>query len=193
MGYGIGTMVAFSGEVNDPESGPDAFTEKSPSMNPDLKGRDIKEAFATDEFQILLVANKFQTGFDQPLLCAMYIDRRLAGVQAVQTLSRLNRAYRKDGIVKDTTYVLDFSDSADEVLKAFGQYHGEAELENVTDPNVIFDLRAKLDAAGHYDDFQIERVVKVELDPKSKQSDLQRGIDPVAKKIVTSTRPRSRG
>jgi hypothetical protein len=80
--------VAFSGEVNDKESGPDAFTENSKTLNPNLKGRDIREAFATEEYQILLVANKFQTGFDQPLLCGMYVDKRLGGIQAVQTLSR---------------------------------------------------------------------------------------------------------
>ncbi|HWE20729.1 MAG TPA: type I restriction endonuclease subunit R, partial [Hyphomicrobiaceae bacterium] len=88
-GYRIGTLVAFSGEVNDKESGEDPFSETSRSMNPNLRGRDIREAFKDDENQILLVANKFQTGFDQPLLCGMYIDRRLAGIQAVQTLSRL--------------------------------------------------------------------------------------------------------
>ena len=84
-GYGIGTLVAFSGEVKDTESGPDPFTETSQTLNPNLRGRDIREAFNTDEFQILLVANKFQTGFDQPLLCGMYVDKRLAGIQAVQT------------------------------------------------------------------------------------------------------------
>jgi type I restriction enzyme R subunit len=103
-GYKIGTLVAFSGEVNDKESGPDGFTENSPALNPNLKGRDIREAFKGDEYQILLVANKFQTGFDQPLLCGMYVDKRLAGIQAVQTLSRLNRAWPG----KDTTYVVDF-------------------------------------------------------------------------------------
>jgi len=81
--YGIGTLVAFSGEVNDKESGSDPFTETSKRLNPDLRGRDMREAFATEEYQILLVANKFQTGFDQPLLCGMYVDKRLAGVQAV--------------------------------------------------------------------------------------------------------------
>lgn len=182
--YSIGTMVAFSGEVKDKDSGASPFTERSKEMNSHLKGRDIKEAFGTDDFHILLVANKFQTGFDQPLLCAMYVDRRLAGVQAVQTLSRLNRAYKRDGVEKDTTYVLDFSDSRDEVLKAFGQYHGKAELEDVTDPNVILNLRAKLDGASLYDDYEIDRVVKVELDPKSKQSDLQRAIDPVGDRVV---------
>ena len=104
QGYKFATLVAFSGEINDPQSGPDPFTETSKTLNPNLRGRDIREAFNTDEYQILLVANKFQTGFDQPLLCGMYVDKRLAGIQAVQTLSRLNRAHHG----KDTTYVLDF-------------------------------------------------------------------------------------
>ena len=84
--------MAFSGEVKDTESGPDPFTETSHALNPNLRGRDIRKAFDTEEYQILLVANKFQTGFDQPLLCGMYVDKRLAGIQAVQTLSRRNRA-----------------------------------------------------------------------------------------------------
>jgi type I site-specific restriction-modification system R (restriction) subunit len=67
-------LVAFSGEVSDKESDPDSFTEHSHALNPNLKGRDIREAFKGDEYQILLVANKFQTGFDQPLLCGMYVD-----------------------------------------------------------------------------------------------------------------------
>lgn len=111
--YTIRTLVAFSGDVNDKESGPDPFNEGSVTLNPNLRGRDIREAFGTDEYQILLVANKFQTGFDQPLLCGMYVDKRLAGIQAVQTLSRLNRAY----IGKETTYVLDFVNDPAEVLK----------------------------------------------------------------------------
>ena len=80
------------------------FTETSKTLNPNLRGRDIREAFDTDEYQILLVANKFQTGFDQPLLCGMYVDKRLAGIQAVQTLSRLNRSYADTFGKKDTTY-----------------------------------------------------------------------------------------
>src|SRR5439155_11141800 len=87
-GYAIRTLVAFSGEVRDLESGPDPFTENSTTLNPNLRGRDIRKAFEPGEYQILLVANKFQTGFDQPLLCGMYVDKRLAGIQAVQTLSR---------------------------------------------------------------------------------------------------------
>ena len=180
-GYSLGTLVAFSGEVDDKESGPEPFTETGKAMNPTLKGRDVAKAFDTPNFQIMLVANKFQTGFDQPLLCAMYVDRRLAGVQAVQTLSRMNRAYPG----KDTTYVLDFSDSSDEVLKAFSQYYGEAMLEAVTDPNLVYDLRAKLDGAGHYDDFEVERVVKADLNPNAKQSDLIAAVEPVAKRLMS--------
>lgn len=177
-GYPLGTLVAFSGEVDDKESGPDAFTENSPALNPGLKGRDIREAFKGDEYRILLVANKFQTGFDQPLLCGMYVDKRLAGIQAVQTLSRLNRAHPG----KDTTYVLDFVNNADEVLEAFRMYHTTAELVTTTDPNLVYNLRAKLDAAGHYDDPEVERVVQAEL-KGVKQSDLVAAITPVVDRL----------
>lgn len=180
-GYAIGTLVAFSGEVKDPDSGPDPFTENSQSLNPNLRGRGIREAFDTNEFQILLVANKFQTGFDQPLLCGMYVDKRLAGIQAVQTLSRLNRAHPG----KDTTYVLDFVNDAEDVLAAFKMYYTTAELADVTDPNLVFNLRAKLDAAGHYDNFEVERVVAVELDPHAKQSDLVKAVEPVVNRLHT--------
>lgn len=183
-GYSLGTLAAFSGEVRDRESGPEPFTETNQTVNPDLKGQELKEVFDTDDFHILLVANKFQTGFDQPLLSAMYVDRRLAGVQAVQTLSRLNRAYKSGAIKKDTTFVLDFSDSSDEVLQAFSQYYGKAELEAVTDPELIFDLKAKLDDTGHYDDYEIDRVVEIEMDPTSQQGDLSKAIEPVAKRLL---------
>ena len=178
-GYPLGTLVAFSGEVNDKESGPDAFSENSLAMNPKLKGRDIREAFKGDEYQILLVANKFQTGFDQPLLCGMYVDKRLAGIQAVQTLSRLNRAYPG----KDTTFVLDFVNEAGDVLAAFKTYHTTAELETTTDPNLVFNLRAKLDAAGHYDDPEVDRVVEAEL-KGVKQSELVAAISPVVDRLA---------
>ncbi len=179
-GYKIGTLVAFSGEVNDKASGPDGFTENSHALNPNLKGRDIREAFKGDEYQILLVANKFQTGFDQPLLCGMYVDKRLAGIQAVQTLSRLNRAWPG----KDTTYVLDFVNDSEEVLAAFKTYYTTAELSATTDPNLVFNLRAKLDAAGHYDDFEVDRVVAVELNPNARQSDLIAALEPVQDRVM---------
>ena len=183
-GYQLGTLVAFSGEVNDPQSLPEAVTENSAKLNPGLRGRDMREAFATEEYQILLVANKFQTGFDQPLLCGMYVDKRLAGIQAVQTLSRLNRAYSGPFGVKDTTYILDFVNEPDEVLAAFKVYYETAELAGVTDPNLVYDLRSKLDASGHYDDFEVERVVLVELNPKATQSMLVAAIDPVADRLL---------
>ena len=179
-GYPMRTIVAFSGEVNDKASGPDAFTENSETLNPNLKGRDIREAFKGEEYQILLVANKFQTGFDQPLLCGMYVDKRLAGIQAVQTLSRLNRAHPG----KDTTYVLDFVNDTADVLAAFKAYYTTAELANTTDPNLVFNLRAKLDAAGHYDDFEVDRVVAVEMNPKSKQGDLVAALTPVVDRLM---------
>ena len=178
--YVIGTLVAFSGDVNDKDSGAEPFNENSKALNPGLKGRDIREAFKGDEYRILLVANKFQTGFDQPLLCGMYVDKRLAGIQAVQTLSRLNRAFPG----KDTTYVLDFVNDTAEVLAAFKTYYTTAELSATTDPNLVFNLRAKLDAAGHYDDFEVDRVVKVELNPNAKQSELVVALEPVQDRIM---------
>ncbi|MDD4964853.1 MAG: DEAD/DEAH box helicase family protein [Gallionella sp.] len=180
QGYKIGTLVAFSGEINDVESHPDPLTETSRVLNTHLGGRDIREAFATDEYQILLVANKFQTGFDQPLLCGMYVDKRLAGVQAVQTLSRLNRAYPG----KDTTYVLDFVNDPNEVLSAFKTYFETAELNGVTDPNLVYDLRAKLDATGHYDDNEVNRVVNVEMNPNASQAELSAALEPVADRLL---------
>jgi type I restriction enzyme, R subunit len=179
-GYSIRTLVAFSGEVTDEESGPEPFTERSAALNPGLKRRDIRDAFATDEYQILLVANKYQTGFDQPLLCGMYVDKRLAGIHAVQTLSRLNRAFPG----KDTTYVLDFVNDAVEVLEAFRAYYSTAELTGVTDPHLVYDLRAKLDAAGYYDNFEVERVVQVEFNPTATQGQLVAAIAPVEDRLM---------
>lgn len=178
--YPIGTLVAFSGEVNDKESGLDPFTESCKELNPNLRGRDLRKAFGGQEYQILLVANKFQTGFDQPLLCGMYVDKRLAGIQAVQTLSRLNRA--NPG--KDTTYILDFVNEPDEVLAAFKIYYDIAELAGVTDPNLVYDLRAKLDATGYYDANEVERVVTVELNPKASQGELSAALEPVADRLL---------
>jgi type I restriction enzyme R subunit len=179
-GYTIGTMVAFSGEVNDKESGPEPFSENNTTLNPYLNGREIRKAFEGNDYQILLVANKFQTGFDQPLLCGMYVDRRLAGIQAVQTLSRLNRAY--DG--KTETYVVDFVNDPEEVLAAFKTYYATAELSAATNPNIVYDLRAKLDAAGHYDDFEVDRVVAVELKPDATQGELLKALEPVVDRLM---------
>lgn len=177
--YALGVLAAFSGEINDPESYPEPVTEHSKLLNPGLKG-DIREAFKAPEYHLLLVANKFQTGFDQPLLCGMYVDKKLGGIQAVQTLSRLNRAHPG----KDTTYILDFVNEADDILAAFKTYYETAQLEAATDPNLVFDLRAKLDASGHYDSFEVDRVAQVELDPKGTQAQLNAAIAPVADRLL---------
>ena len=178
-GYPLGTLVAFSGDVDDKESGPDPFNEKSSSLNPGLKS-DIREAFKGEDYQILLVANKFQTGFDQPLLCGMYVDRKLSGIQAVQTLSRLNRC----SAGKETTYVVDFANEPNDILTAFKAYYQTAELAEATDPNLILNLKAKLDSQNHYDEYQVDLVVKVLMDPSSKQSDLIGALEPVAQKLM---------
>ncbi|CAJ7978018.1 HsdR family type I site-specific deoxyribonuclease [Burkholderia pseudomallei] len=178
--YPLGVLVAFSGEIDDPESYPAPVTEASKELNPGLNGRDIRDAFAEPEYHLLLVANKFQTGFDQPLLCGMYVDKMLGGIQAVQTLSRLNRAHPG----KDTTYILDFVNEAGDILKAFKTYYETAELEATTDPHHVYDLRAKLDAAGYYDDFEVDRVARVEFDPKGTQAQLQAAIAPVTDRLL---------
>jgi len=178
--YPLGVLVAFSGEVNDTESFPDAVTEASEALNPGLRGRDIREVFKGADYHVLLVANKFQTGFDQPLLCGMYVDKMLGGIQAVQTLSRLNRAHPG----KDTTYVLDFVNEPAEILTAFKTYYETAEMEAVTDPHLVYDLRAKLDATGFYDDYEVDRVAKVDLDPNGTQKQLDAAIAPVADRLL---------
>jgi type I restriction enzyme R subunit len=149
----IAALVAFSGEVTDLESSVDKATETS--MNPGLKGRDLRDAFATDEYQVMLVANKFQTGFDQPLLVAMYVDKRLSGVAAVQTLSRLNRVAPG----KDQTFVLDFANAAQDIVEAFEPYYEATTLADVTDPNIVHVTMAKLDAATIYHDSEVNGLV----------------------------------
>ncbi|WP_373980675.1 DEAD/DEAH box helicase family protein [Achromobacter sp. JD417] len=178
--YPLGVLVAFSGEVSDTESFPDPVTETSELLNPGLRGRDIREVFKGQDYHLLLVANKFQTGFDQPLLCGMYVDKMLGGIQAVQTLSRLNRAHPG----KDTTYVLDFVNEPGDILKAFKTYYETAELEAVTDPHLVYDLRAKLDASGCYDDYEVDRVAQVDLDPNGTQKQLDAAIAPVADRLL---------
>ena len=162
-GYkGINAMVAFSGEVtfndNDPDSSAlvgDKFTEHS--LNPNLKGRDMRKAFDSDDYQVMLVANKFQTGFDQPKLCAMYVDKKLGGVDCVQTLSRLNRTYA--GKAESGTFVLDFFNDPDDILAAFKPYYKNATLEDVSDPDSVFDLSDKLRVSGIFSWNEVEQFV----------------------------------
>ena len=170
-GYGIGTLVAFSGDVLDLDSGPDAFTEGN--MN-DARSKDIRQEFDTDDYSILLVANKFQTGFDQPKLVAMYVDKKLSGVTAVQTLSRLNRTYKG----KEETFILDFVNSGDDILKAFRTYYKKAELADVSDPNLIHDLQQKLDDYRIYQDSELNAFALAYFDSKGTQKALQAAVAP---------------
>lgn len=145
----LAALVAFSGEVQFSADDPNCealvgekFTESG--MNPGLKGRDMRKAFDSGEYHIMIVAKKFQTGFDQPKLCAMYVDKKLGGLECVQTLSRLNRVHPG----KEDTYVLDFFNEPSDVLEAFQEYFETATLLDVSDPNLIWDIYEKLRATG---------------------------------------------
>ncbi len=156
----IYAMVAFSGEVEFDDKDPNVeglmgekFTENT--MNPNLKGRELRKAFDSDDYQVMIVANKFQTGFDQPKLCAMYVDKKLGGVECVQTLSRLNRTY--PGKAETSTFVLDFFNEPEDILESFQPYYQTAELADVSDPDLIFDLFDKLRSAGIFTWQEVEQ------------------------------------
>ncbi len=114
--------MAFSGTVQDDKLADVTYTEEK--MNLGIREKELPEKFATQEYQVLLVAEKFQTGFDQPLLHTMFVDKRLAGIQAVQTLSRLNRIHP----LKEDTFVLDFVNDREEIREAFKTYYEGAEM-----------------------------------------------------------------
>lgn len=127
----VKSLVAFSGEITLKEFGDKKFTEVG--MNNGIKESELPEKFNTEEYQVLLVAEKYQTGFDQPLLHSMYVDKRLAGIQAVQTLSRLNRTTRG----KTDTFVLDFVNEPDEIYAAFKPYYETTPKGDDTDPQQL--------------------------------------------------------
>ncbi|AKU91179.1 type I restriction endonuclease subunit R [Vulgatibacter incomptus] len=168
-GYGdIGVLVAFSGIVKDPASDLE-FTE--PGMNVDKVGKHISEAglpgaFDGDDFQILLVANKYQTGFDQPLLHTMYVDKRLSGVQAVQTLSRLNRTAPG----KQDTFVLDFVNDTEEIQQSFQPYYEATTVAESAEPQQLYDLAHRLEGAQVFWLSEVEAFCKVFFSPREKQS-----------------------
>lgn len=137
-------LVAFSGEVELNDL-PGPFTEGN--MN-ELQGADIPEAFDTKEYQVLIVAEKYQTGFDQPLLCAMYVDKKLENLAAVQALSRLNRTYDGPFGTKERVFVLDFVNDTEQIKEAFLPYYQGAEIDTPTDPNSVYDLKQKIDDYG---------------------------------------------
>ncbi|MEZ9860074.1 type I restriction endonuclease subunit R [Vibrio splendidus] len=162
----VNAMVAFSGEVNDPDFPDQPFTENN--MNPNLRGRDMRKAFDTADYQVMLVANKFQTGFDQPKLVAMYVDKPLKGVECIQTLSRLNRTCKG----KDKTFVLDFVNDPEEILAEFKVYFQTAELAGVSDPNIVYDLMKKLNQVGIYQWFEVEAFVDAYNNKQANQAKL---------------------
>lgn len=134
----IKALVAFSGTVL-LDGVPPEYTEVG--MN-GFGEKELPEKFATAEYQILLVAEKYQTGYDEPLLHSMYVDKRLDGVKAVQTLSRLNRICPG----KEDTFILDFVNKREDILAAFQPYYEQTQLSEVTDPNKLYDLKTKLDS-----------------------------------------------
>lgn len=156
-GYGdLKALVAFSGDLKHngetyTEAELNGFSETElPSrfdgVRPD--GTPFPE-----QYQILIVAEKYQTGFDQPKLCAMYLDRKLAGLQAVQTLSRLNRTMAG----KERTFILDFQNSIEDIQNAFRPYYEQTALEAISDPNQVYDLEGRLMKFGYLDKKEIER------------------------------------
>ena len=163
-GYAIKTLVAFSGTVEDDELAGVTYTE--PGMNHGISEKELPEKFAMQEYQVLLVAEKYQTGFDQPLLHTMFVDKRLAGIQAVQTLSRLNRIHP----LKEDTFVLDFVNDREEIREAFKTYYEGAEMGEEVDPARMYEIKGELDASGIYLDEEVERFSAVYFTPKRRQS-----------------------
>ncbi|MGH7496540.1 MAG: type I restriction endonuclease subunit R [bacterium] len=178
----IHTLVAFSGRVKDPETSLD-YTE--PGMNIDvvsskpISESQLPERFESSDYQVLLVANKYQTGFDQPLLHTMYVDKRLDGVQAVQTLSRLNRMIPG----KDAPFVLDFVNEAEDVYRAFKPYYDTTSLQEASDPSKLETLKHELDQEQVYHWSEVEAFAKIFYKPAEQQraadhAHLQRHLQP---------------
>ncbi|MCK1284093.1 type I restriction endonuclease subunit R [Bradyrhizobium sp. 44] len=163
-GYAIKSLVAFSGVVTDDKLKDVTYTEEG--MNLGIREKELPEVFATQEYQVLLVAEKYQTGFDQPLLHTMYVDRRLAGIQAVQTLSRLNRIHP----LKEDTFVLDFVNDRDEIREAFKTYYEGAEVGEDVDPARMYEIKSELDTDGIYVAADVERFCAVYFKPRQRQS-----------------------
>jgi type I restriction enzyme R subunit len=165
-GYAIKSLVAFSGTVQDDKLPGVTYTEVG--MNNGISEKEVPERFAGQEFQVLLVAEKYQTGFDQPLLHTMFVDKRLAGIQAVQTLSRLNRTHP----LKEGTFILDFVNDREEIRSAFKTYYEGAEIGEQVDPGRMYAIKGELDASGIYLREEVERFNEVYFKPKQRQSAL---------------------
>ena len=162
--YPIRTLVAFSGVVTDENAPNKQYTEEG--MNNGIREKDLPDKFATGEYQVLLVAEKYQTGFDQPLLHTMYVDKRLAGIQAVQTLSRLNRRHP----LKEDTFILDFVNDRQEIQEAFKQFYEGAILGEEVEPARLYEIKAELDSSGIYTFEEVDRFCTVFFKPKERQN-----------------------
>ncbi|RIE17397.1 type I restriction endonuclease subunit R [Candidatus Cryosericum septentrionale] len=182
----IEILIAFSGSITDPDSngGPE-YGETG--MNKDHRGHRVSEAQTKqvfhDEGNILVVAEKYQTGFDEPLLHTMIVDKKLRDVKAVQTLSRLNRIYPPD---KKDTFILDFVNTTDDIQKAFQPYYQETVLSEEINVDLIYRTQKQLREFGVYDDGNIETVSAIYFDPGdrhvgSNQSRISNALLPVAK------------
>lgn len=163
-GYPIKSLVAFSGTVLDDKFPGLSYTEEG--MNNGVREKELPEKFATPEYQVLLVAEKYQTGYDQPLLHTMYVDKRLAGIQAVQSLSRLNRTHP----LKEDTFVLDFVNDREEIREAFKSYYEGAEMGEEVDPALMYQIKGELDASGIYLSEEVQRFCGVYFKPSQRQS-----------------------
>lgn len=172
-------LVAFSGTVTDDETGED-YTENN--LN-NLEGKiSIPEALKLPPYRILIVANKFQTGFDEPLLHTMFVDKKLGGTSTVQTLSRLNRTMRG----KDSTMVLDFVNDPEEVQADFQQYYGINYIDegNLTDPNVLYDVLNKIEGYNVYYKYELEAFAKIFFETKDGYEALQPILNEVRDRFV---------
>jgi type I restriction enzyme, R subunit len=163
-GYPIKSLVAFSGIVEDDKVAEKTYTEVA--MNDGLKEKELPETFAKPDYRILLVAEKYQTGFDQPLLHTMYVDKRLAGIQAVQTLSRLNRTHP----LKEDTFVLDFVNDPGEIQEAFRQYYDGSVMGEQVAPEKLYLVKDELDASGVYFQAEVDEFSRIFFAPKRRQS-----------------------
>ena len=163
-GYAIKTLVAFSGTVIDDKVPEKTYTEEG--MNKGIREKQLPEKFATAEYQVLLVAEKYQTGFDQPLLHTMYVDKRLAGIQAVQALSRLNRTHP----LKEETFILDFVNEREEIQEAFKQFYEGSMMGEEVAPERLYEIKTELDASGVYLSEEVVRFCDVYFKPKERQS-----------------------
>ncbi len=183
--YAFQSLVAFSGRVDDPDDGL-KYTETE--MNTRSSGVSISETktaetFKQDAYRLLIVAEKFQTGFDQPLLHTMYVDKVLRDLHAVQTLSRLNRVHPE----KTETMVLDFANEPDDIQKGFAPYYDRLVLKEPTDPNMLYDLQTRLQDFRFFTDADVNQFAEVYFNPKATQDKLHAALAPTVQRYTAST------